>query len=281
MLRPNFNWQNLLSLHFVAALCSLVGCDQFSGPPPQVIQHSHPATPHMVQATEYVLPADELPADVNAALDPWISQLRGKQPADVKKMLVERWSTIQNPVLQELRDRLLEFQPTSVVVRQGQGWLRLQTPSADPGIGDSWYVPAPISVATLSEKLKKVGLRDNAVLTEFAEHFSGLRESMPDTAGSFLEGSEWYTFPLPGYELHEIRGAKDWQGSLILFHALNGNAVLLHPDGHCGWWHFPDHETEQRYPDLESFIRAFTQFSRVYSWPFDGYTPPDDSRRLP
>lgn len=265
----------------IALLVMLVfgGCDGMSSKPVNVIQHRSPGNPQVIGAVEYILPADEMPAEVLGGLHPWIRQMHGKRSAEVKQMLVQRWSTIKNPALQELRDRLLEFQPTSIVVHKGQGWLHVKVPSAESGIGDHWYLSAPNDEIDWLAKLQEVGMQDNQLLAEFLPHFSGLREDIPDMAGNFLDASEWETFPLPGYELHQVKSAKDWQGSLLLFHARNGNSVLLHPSGRCGWWWFAEHEASESHPDLESFIRDFTRFSREYSWPFDGYGADPEHRR--
>jgi hypothetical protein len=232
-----------------------------------------------VTSLEYILPAATLPDDVHARLDPWIQAMRGKQPAEVKELLAQRWSNLREPALKELRNRLLEFTPKSIVIHEGRGWLRADVPSADPSIGDSWYLPSPPEDIDWEAKLREFGVEGNPLLIEFTQHFGGLREDLPDMSGSFYEVHEWERFPLPGYELDEIKGAKDWQGSLIIFHARNGNSVLLHPDGRCGWWWFAEREVVENQPDLESLIRSFTRFNREFSFPFDGYPPEDRYRR--
>lgn len=200
----------------LAVLCVLTGCDSLIRKPTGVIKHPSVYDRNVISAVEYILPANEMPDGEHVGLDPWIRQLRGKRSAEVKQLLVERWSTIKNPALCELRDRLLEFQPVSILVHKGQGWLTLQLPNAEQGSGDIWYLPAPQADIDWPAKLKDVGLQDNAVVSEFVQHFAGLRESIPDAAGNFLDRGEFETFPLSGYKLSDVKGTPDWQGSRLV-----------------------------------------------------------------
>ena len=259
------------------AICT--GCNFTPPPPAKVIHHPEYGNTGKIQASEYILPAEELPALTWKNLDPWIQQFVGKQPPEAKKLLAERWSKIQHPALQGLRDRLLEFQPTSIVVHKDAGWLRLQIPATSPGIGDSFYLPAPHTADQWREALQPSGFAEHELLLEFVLHFGGMREDLPGMSGDFLDVDRVLTFPYPGYELSEIKNAAAWRGSLEIYHDRGGNGLLLHPQGKSGWWLFAEHEVVDEYDDFADFVRDFTQFNRDYSWPFDPYDPPSDARR--
>jgi hypothetical protein len=243
-----------------------------------VIEHKNPHNSPRITAVEYFLPATEMPQDVRDGLHPWIRQMVGKQPDEVKELLVERWKGIKNPALRKLRDRLLDFQPDSIVVHRGEGFLSMHlTPGVTAPCGDSWYLPAPGDNAEWERRIKQLGINNPAFL-EFVQSFAGLREDIPDMSGDFLYVDPWETFPLEGYELKDIKNADKWQGSLIVYDGRGGYHALLHPSGRVGWWLMPEGEVIDSKQDFESFANYFTDYSRQYSYPFDPF-PMDENRR--
>jgi hypothetical protein len=222
------------------------------------------------KVVEYFLPVTEMPIDVQKELPPWLRQMVGKDVDEVKTIVVERWKGIQNPALQAMRDRLLEYQPDSIVVVEGEAYLSLRLePGTETSVGESWYVPAPEDVKW-EKRLEDAGVKDKAVVLEFLQNFAGLRED-PVCSGLFFSKDKWDTFPLEGYDLDEIKRGRKWKGSLIVWSDRGGNGLLLHPSGRMGWWWFPDRMVVDGPQDFEEFARYFTEFSRKYSYPFGSH----------
>ena len=257
---------------------TLVGCQESTLERSGAVVNKSAANLRENAAVEYSLPATEMSIDVRNGLHPWIRKMVGKQPGEVKELLVERWKGIQSPTLRKMRDRLLEFQPDSIVVHHGEGWLCVRlTSGVDHGIGEKWYLPAPGDSAEWERRIMSLGV-SNATFLEFVQCFGGLREDTPDMSGDFLYLEPWETFPLPGYELKKMKNAEKWQGSLIIYNGRGGYHALLHPSGRIGWWLMPEHEVIDAEQDFESFVNYFTEFSRQYSYPFDPF-PRDEYRR--
>lgn len=259
----------------IAVLLLFAGCDSTSMRP---TVYRHKDRPYAKNVVEYFLPIKDMPEDVKQKLHPWLRELVGKEPSEVKGVLVERWNGIQNPALKAMRDRLLEFEPDSILITQEEAFLSLRlVPGIATQVGETWYLPPPENV-DWEMRLNDAGIDGNAVTQEFLKNFAGLRESTV-CSGNFLCTSYWETFPLEGYKLSDIKGAENWSGSLIVYTNRGGHSVLLHPTGRMAWWLFAENEIHHEYKDFAEFTVYFTEFNRKYSAPFDPF-PNENYLRL-
>ena len=182
---------------------------------------------------EYPLPADAMPEEIRDAAGDWFAGIIGADPQGVRESLRQRWSKLQAPCNQLLRDRLLEFQPISIVLHGQKCWLRIRLPRLSAmeeyATGNSIYLPAPVAPGLAAERLQSFGLLGNLAFHEFLVAFGGLRESMPPWDGSFLADETWKQ--LNGAWMNNAFGFESWKDAVVVFGASNGDAAVLHPNG--------------------------------------------------
>jgi hypothetical protein len=141
------------------------------------------------------------------------------------------------------------------------------------------YVAPPVDDSRLAEHLRKFGFAPDGLLAEFVRAFDGFRESEPDLAGGFIPHRQWITaeqdLRVSKYSWYEHLPAdekREWKDSVLLFHARNGDHVLLHPTQKAGWMLHEEARVEPRWPTFEAFVAGYAD-ALEYRWPFDGYGP--------
>ena len=232
--------------------------------------------PTFQEPAEYRLPANDIPADVRKRLHPWIAGFIGLTPEQADRRVAERWSSIQRPSLQALRDTLSRFSVDSIVDHGEGGKIRAYRPTTkEAGIGDYWYLSPPLDSTEISRRLEPGGLQANEGMKEFLTHFAGLAE---DTviSGHFVHSeAPWPLFDKSWGD--DIEGFDEWENSLILYTARNGCDVLVRKDGRVAWWVMQEGKVEPLAKDMDEFVLLFDAHRKL-SWPYDPYGPPDDAR---
>ena len=225
-------------------------------------------------ATEYFLPCKDMPVTVSDSLHPWLRQLLGCEPGTAKNVLERRWGGISVPSLVELREFFLrDFQPQSIFSHQNEAWLCLAPPTRtlpdSPGL---ILVPPPPDQEKLKQGLAKCPFANEPVLHSFMNHFGAIREEIPPTAGSFLIPEPWET-------LLDCWGENDagcgewytqWSGALIVYGAISGDMVLLHPQGNLAWLGFAEREVWPLADNFDAFVRLYTGYRRKTWHSLDG-----------
>ncbi|MCW1925555.1 hypothetical protein OKA05_23555 [Luteolibacter arcticus] len=228
--------------------------------------------------SDFPLPAEKLPDDVKAQLDPWVAGFVGLSREQAGQRLRDRWNRIERPSLLALRDTLLKFEVQGISKTHSGYAIEAYRPgSEDPGIGDYWYLSGPMDHAEISKRLAPFGLEGNEALRDFLYYFGGLGEDT-ETAGHFVSAArDWAVFentPDSFIDLRTTKGFDEWKGALMLFHARNGCHILVRRDGTVGWWVMQEATVTTEAVDFDGFIRMFNKHRQI-SWPFDPY-PPDE-----
>jgi len=214
--------------------------------------------------TEYLLPCNEMPEAVKESLPTWLAQFVGKSNEQAAEILGQRWSNIQSPVLVELRERLSEFQPRSIMVSDSESYLVILRKSH----GDALFLPEPIA-NDLATDLANSIVENNQSLREFLQYFAGLRESKPGCAGDFVYDKK-SIFADRFYA--DTTDQELWEDSTILYHGCTGDAVLINSDGKLVWNVFSEGKIKPLADSFDDFIRYYVDY-RKGNWPLDSYGP--------
>jgi hypothetical protein len=141
------------------------------------------------------------------------------------------------------------------------------------------YVAPPVQKEGIAGALGNFGFAPDGLLAEFVRAFDGLRESEPGLAGGFIPHREWITaeqdLRVSKYSWYEHLPAdekREWKDAVLLFHARNGDHVLLHPTLKAGWMLHEEARVEPKWPTFEAFVAGYAD-ALEYRWPFDGYGP--------
>ncbi len=167
-----------------------------------------------------------LPVDPRESIDvPWLRKFARLDPSAARERLKAEWSGDVWPSgVAALRDRLLGYEPTSLVIHDGEGFLKLEGPN-----GSTVYIGRPIA----DYELDAVGSPPDYVppppsalpSPSFHRLFPGLRDSTPGCAGEFVRPSDWETFGDYGWNLDEED--ESWAEAVVVFVALNGDLLLI------------------------------------------------------
>lgn len=219
----------------------------------------------------YALPATSIPSAELQKLPRWTRRFIGADLHAARSLLDDRWSTIHEPAVARIRDRLLRLQPGAIVIGAKRGWLRLDDPEIETAnFGASRYLEAPLPPQIIGGELERLGLSDNAILREFLGCFSGLSEH-PSVAGDFVFRAPWPKVSDAGID--DLEGYHEWKDSLCLYHASNGDQVVVHASGRTDWWIYPERRIEERWTDVGAFL-DFVAGSLDWRQPLDSYGLP-------
>ena len=143
-----------------------------------------PAYPGYVpeSATEYRLPALAMPSAERARIHPWLAQFVGMSPEHAHQVLERRWAGVSPGPLLKVRELLLGFGCTSLVVSEQHGWLGTER---SPDDCDLFLIAEPIATDGIDRLLNHHGLSGNKLFRDFLVQFGGLREHSI-IAGSFV-----------------------------------------------------------------------------------------------
>lgn len=203
---------------------------------------------------EYPLPLDFASEAPPEGLDPWGMDRAHVDEAGVRKALRARWEGITEKGPAALRESLLEFRPTSIVVLDDVAHLKLLGP-ADGAL----YLGPPIAEAELQGAFDSFGYFDNLALLEFYRNFHGLRDSEPGLAGEFISPPAWNTFEEFGWSL--VEEDEIWSSTVALFNALNGDLLLLGDEG-IAWAIMARGSVRKLGDSFDGFLQAYAEFLR-------------------
>mgnify|MGYP003309752649 CR=1 FL=1 len=208
----------------------------------------------------YALPATEMPNDVRDQLHPWIADIAGMNPSAAHQSLEKRWEHLTSSSLCNLRDRLLEFHPASIVVHDKFADLHcLRDPNHASVSSDAhaMFVPPPLEKDFIQRNLEVFGMEELDSVAEFFLGFAGLGDQIPLVAGRFpyIEWSRFADWWGP-----DTQGYKKWVDALVLYHALNGDQVLLHASGQVGWCVMDSNTVIEIANSFDEFIEHYTEF---------------------
>lgn len=244
--------------------------------PSKPVVHEAPF-PDYPKATEYFLPQPEMPADVRDGLSPWI--LGMVTSPTYEHAIDERLAESKHPAIQSLCDQLRSYRPTSLIVREDkQAWLRLNSGLTTENIGSSAFLPSPPDKERVRAQLESTGFSSDEVFSAFAIRFCGLAEDFA-SAGNFLEDAEDWSLLSEDWQEDIIDNYDEWAGSLLFYHARNGDQLLLHPDGHVGWWKYAEGRVTRECDSFTDFIHFYVKYRADSPWPLDSYGPPDYARK--
>jgi hypothetical protein len=235
--------------------------------------------PSYPKATEYFLPQPYMPDDVRANLSPWILDLVTSPNPTAERTIRDRLAEIDQPALQPLSEQLQSYRPVSVIIREDkQAWVRLDSEHADENVGSSAFLPTPPDKQRILAQLESTGFSTNEVFSAFAMSFCGLAEDFR-SSGNFLEDTEDWSILSEDWQEEIIDNFEEWTGSLLFYHARNGDQLLLHPNGHVGWWKFAEGRVTRECDSFSDFVRFYVKYRADSPWPLDSYGPPDYARR--
>jgi hypothetical protein len=253
-------------------------------------------------AEEYALPAHHINLRRSAAIDPWVKRFIGTSAEGARGLLERRWKGIVDTPLLLLREWLLRLEPSSILLFKNDAWIGvkllpdIEEPSEPPPwvislrkyltppgfdsssffqtYGDTacrtYFIPPPLDRASIRQRLSELSFPRHKLLVSFLHFFAGLREDTPLISGNFLchDSKDWM---LMLQDKDDVEGFDEWQRGLMLYHARNGDGVIVHPRGRVGWWIFSEARIEGRYADLGEFVQCYVD--RLDSKePFDSYT---------
>lgn len=228
----------------------------------------------MDEVRVFQFPMAETPDAVSSSF--WGQALQGKGPEEVRLVLKTIWSEPVDPELQLLREKLLGFIPYGLSCSGERVYLRMDHPELPGGverIGDCYYLSEPGSNDEMAVILSRFGIGACPGLAEFFVLFRGLRESI-DMAGGFELPSEWRTFgeviePWKDY-IDDLAAIEAWEGSVKIYHALNGDLVLMNQAGGTAWWRIGGQSIQPIEARFEGFLSYFRRHLDRH-WPFDSY----------
>lgn len=148
------------------------------------------------------------------------------------------------------------------------------------------YIAPPVSAESIAPKLRALGFDTEGSVAQFVAAFDGLRESEPGVAGGFIPLGEWHTVEEDSlrnsdswYDSISASEMKEWKSAVVLFHAYNGDHLLLQPSGQTGWMLHEESRVEPKWDSFERFVEDYSDVIE-YRLPFDGYSPDEEAVRM-
>jgi hypothetical protein len=230
-------------------------------------------------AIEYPLPGGSIPEKAKSQIQPWLLQFVGFEGSAAHHVLEANWHDVRDPCLALLRDFLVQFVPTSIITHGDSAWLVIADPERSDAeylrCGDRWFVAPPPRREMLQRQLEAFGLQGIESLQSFFSHFNGLREDIPGCSGDISRPEEWHHLASLGWEgyIEECQNHESWQKAIMLWHARNGDIVLLNPSGETGWWDHEQNEIGSLTDTFPGFVRHFAAYIE-HRYPFSAW-PPD------
>jgi hypothetical protein len=240
--------------------------------PPQIHEpefEGHPA------ATEYFLPHPIIAPEHQ--LHPWLQSIAQAGADALREPVADRFSGLGCTPLLALQEQIISYTPYSIIVRETQQWLHLVSTHGETEQTHVLLPPSP-SITELRKHLDSVPFDPGPTFSSFMRYFTGLREHF-SIAGNFVEEDEEWMYLTQDWQCQIIRNFDEWRGSLLIFHAANSDQLLLHPDGHLGWWLYGVGEVERRFDSFDHFVQSYVEYRRASPWPFDAYGPPQYALR--
>ena len=215
----------------------------------------------------------------------WLADFIGVDAKEATHRLQLRWTGLQSPLLKKLIGLMLPVEEFFLCIEDAADdtrssksqlsysiiWYTALGTSIDPKThqpGNQDFMLAAPPEFSVTDALAKF-VTPTPLMAEFFTHFHALRESPPGCAGSFLPPNTWDRVAEDRH-LASYRQSKEWQTAVSIYHALNGDYVLLSKTGKTAWAQM---ETQRIVPlkdDFEAFIQHYVAYRR-FSWPFDSW----------
>ncbi|XZE18280.1 hypothetical protein SH449x_003568 [Pirellulaceae bacterium SH449] len=197
-----------------------------------------------------------VPAD-REEIDPWTSALLDVDVPTATRLLGERLKS-DDPKLSPLVKRMAEFIPVQVAFASGRGHVRcvrqyVDAKSNNPQY-DAIYIARPPAKELVMTRIEFFDDSLRTTMSEFLERFAGSGEEI-EMAGQFAY-DHWPTAEEFGYAEESSLG--DWKEATLLYHAMNGDAVFIKPNGATAWRVL---ETDETIP----LATTFTEFIELYA----------------
>lgn len=210
-------------------------------------------------------------ADI-APIGPWFQRFAGGTMSDVRSLLHEEWSDIENPSLKAFANALLAYHPFGVLKssRRDWGhaaWIVMSQPPPWQGLADAilrresmehvLYLPAPTAVPD------GVTIDWNNLVMAFFLRFGGLRCSPP------FDGGYFFDFPIP---IAVEPGDRDrsigtpWEDAPVLFEDDVGDRLILSASGEVGWWFHDTREIQLKPGGFATVLREIVTPGAGRQW---------------
>ena len=252
-------------------------------------------------------PWTSIPADFSASA--W-GRVLGDFDADSFATKLEAALPLpQNPALQKFRKKLLGFTP-SFIDEGGTYSLSLEHPLGDAGSGSAYYLSPPHLATKLKCVLDHLGVLSDFSIAEFFSFFPRFREDFEvcghfhevgewpaiearfdqvmGTRAEILEKkiTAWFANYMCSHDIsmlseskrqriiEKLRNEPDavshWRCAWVIYHARNGDRILLHPDGGSAWFVTSEQQIRPIATSFSGFIDYLTD-AIDQRWPLDSY----------
>lgn len=154
-------------------------------------------------------------------------------------------------------------------------WRLAPTPEGQESWEWSIFVSPSGNRGLIVRALRQLNLTDSDDLLEFLVHFDNLRESEPRLSGGFVPAKHWVRVEDDRHSFYDFMPEdiqRAWRGSVTIFHARNGDAFVLAPEGHVGAMLHEEGRIERRWSSFREFVVHYADYLENRR-PFDGYGP--------
>lgn len=171
-----------------------------------------------------------------AELHPWIAVLWDREPSQAMQTLQQRLTDTESPELLALAERLEEFTPYSIECADGIAYLfcsRLDSRGRLKGdVVDNFYISQPPTPTELEERVAFYDKALQPLMKSFWSKYAGAGEEMSgEYAGQFL----LHDAAAKDYDSDTEARFGKWKNSKVLYHARNGDLVLIDSSGATAW----------------------------------------------
>ena len=166
-------------------------------------------------------------------------------------------------------DVVRKFEPVSLVHAVDQWYVRCCRDNCnDYLVGKELYLANKRNWTTISFEIEDFPACKT--FKEFLRKFAGLRESMPQTSGSFMY-DEFQLFGdlATGLSTDEY---EDWLDAMCVYYARNGDLVLLGEDGETGWYVLGENRVELLTSNFDELLELWAAFRSETNEPFDSFS---------
>ena len=218
---------------------------------------------------EFRLPVDMAKlAEFNPPTSEWFKLICGLAPAESDVWTSKYFKPYQTGVI-ALAEELERYKPTSVIHYCDSWFIRccIGDPN-DYSISNELYLAHKLFWPEISVFIEDFPA--DQTLKEFFRQFAGMRESMPPMSGDFVYNDLQLLDDLvSGRDTDEY---EDWLDALCVYHAVNGDLVLLGEDGETGWYVMAENRVDLFTSSFDEMLQLWAEFRSTWNKPFDSYS---------
>lgn len=211
-----------------------------------------------------------IPSDPNL-VHPWIASLLNKDTDFVTEAIKKRLRRDTIPDNASLVRILDDFIPRRVEWKNGIGYVlcikRKSLESPTLRSTDMFYLAEPLELEALKKEIAYFDESLREPMIDFMWQFAGGGESNAGGSGQFAR-----SFQTTAEEIacNGIERLGDWKESRVLYHAQNGDSLLINPNGSTAWHIFEMDEVFALFETISGFGKHYLQF-RTTDKIFDSY----------